>query len=111
MSVQLQHFFKTFDPEGTKSVDRDAFRDLCSRLNIANEDADVIFEDLDHDRDGRISFTDFSRGFSNFMSTTDEANVADAQEPEMDAESSEEATKHHVWTTLTNEAEKVGKNR
>ncbi|KAG8181561.1 hypothetical protein JTE90_017311 [Oedothorax gibbosus] len=111
MSVQLQHFFKTFDPEGTKSVDREAFRDLCSRLNIANDDADVIFEDLDLDLDGRISFTDFSRGFSNFMSTADEANVAQAQASAMEAEeSSEEATKHHVWTTLTNEAEKVGKN-
>ncbi|GIY06721.1 hypothetical protein CDAR_578161 [Caerostris darwini] len=111
MSAQLQQFFKTCDPEGTRSVDREAFRDLCSRLNIATEDADVIFEDLDHDRDGRISFTDFSRGFSNFISTTDACEISSIQdhEPEIDSGNSEEATKQHVWTTLTNEAERVGK--
>ncbi|GIX68036.1 EF-hand domain-containing protein [Caerostris extrusa] len=111
MSAQLQQFFKTCDPEGTRSVDREAFRDLCSRLNIATEDADVIFEDLDHDRDGRISFTDFSRGFSNFISTTEACEISSIQdhEPEIDSGNTEEATKQHVWTTLTNEAERVGK--
>ncbi|GBN96113.1 hypothetical protein AVEN_228831-1 [Araneus ventricosus] len=111
MAAQLQQFFKACDPEGTRSVDIEAFRDLCSRLNIAREDADVIFEDLDLDRDGRISFTDFSRGFSNFISTTEACDVSSIQDqdPEIDSGNSDEATKQHVWTTLTNEAERVGK--
>ncbi|GFR22242.1 ras and EF-hand domain-containing protein [Trichonephila clavata] len=111
MAAQLQQFFKTCDLEGARSVDREAFRDLCSRLNIAREDADVIFEDLDHDRDGRISFTDFSRGFSNFVSTADicEENSMQHQDPEIVSGNSDEVTKHHVWTTLTSEAERVGK--
>ncbi|XP_055946182.1 ras and EF-hand domain-containing protein-like isoform X2 [Argiope bruennichi] len=111
MAAQLQQFFKACDPEGTRSVDIEAFRDLCSRLNIAKEDADVIFEDLDLDRDGRISFTDFSRGFSNFISTTEacDASSIQDQESEIDIGNSDEATKQHVWTTLTNEAERVGK--
>ncbi|GFY61595.1 EF-hand domain-containing protein [Trichonephila inaurata madagascariensis] len=111
MAAQLQQFFKTCDLEGTRSVDREAFRDLCSRLNIAREDADVIFEDLDHDRDGRISFTDFSRGFSNFVSTADicEENSIQHQDTEIVSGNSDEVTKHHVWTTLTSEAERVGK--
>ncbi|GFW24271.1 EF-hand domain-containing protein [Trichonephila clavipes] len=111
MAAQLQQFFKTCDLEGTRSVDREAFRDLCNRLNIAREDADVIFEDLDHDRDGRISFTDFSRGFSNFVSTAEicEENSIQHQDPEIVSGNSDEVTKHHVWTTLTSEAERVGK--
>ncbi|XP_054717709.1 ras and EF-hand domain-containing protein-like isoform X2 [Uloborus diversus] len=107
MSVQLQNFFKYCDPDGTKSVDREAFRDLCNRLNITNQDADLIFEDLDLDNDGRISFEDFSRGFSNFLSTADMCDT-EFTSYQTEMEQPEEATKHHVWSTLTNEAERTG---
>ncbi len=36
-------------------------------FQIGNEDADAIFDDLDHDGDGRISFEDFSFGFRDFL--------------------------------------------
>ncbi len=31
------------------------------------DDADIIFYDLDHDQDGKISFDDFSFGFRDFV--------------------------------------------
>ena len=106
MSAQLQDFFKTCDPDGTRSVDAEAFRDLCSRLNISSQDADLIFEDLDVDNDGKISFGDFSKGFSNFLSTSNEAAVIP---DDGTAETGhEEAVKNNVWSTLTAEAEKIG---
>lgn len=80
-------------------MDRESFRDLCHRLNIPNQDADLIFEDLDVDSDGRISFADFSKGFANFVS------ASNAAEKEMEREDS---IRHNVWTTLTVEAEKGG---
>lgn len=107
MSAQLQDFFKSYDPDGTRSIDQDAFRDLCSRLTISTQDADLIFEDLDLDEDGKISFEDFSRGFSNFLSTA--TNGAAMAQIYPDPESvQEEAIKNNVWTTLTVEAENVG---
>ena len=36
-------------------------------FQIGNDDADAIFDDLDHDGDGRISFEDFSFGFRDFL--------------------------------------------
>lgn len=98
MSAQLQEFFKTCEIDGNQSVDVDAFRDLCSRLNISNQDADLIFEDLDLDNDGKISFSDFSKGFSNFL----------ASSTSVDVNMQEETVKKNVWSTLTNEAEKAG---
>lgn len=46
---------------------REELRDLCSSLAIAEEDSDVIFTDLDQDKDGKISYTEFSKGFIEFL--------------------------------------------
>uniref|UniRef100_A0A2L2XYC6 Ras and EF-hand domain-containing protein n=1 Tax=Parasteatoda tepidariorum TaxID=114398 RepID=A0A2L2XYC6_PARTP len=111
MAAQLQQFFKSCDPDGTRSADREAFRDLCCRLNISIDDADVIFEDLDHDRDGRISFSDFSKGLSNFLSSTDVADrdAVSILDSEVLVGDSNDTKKQYVWTALTSEAERVGK--
>lgn len=100
MTAQLQDFFKTCELDGSQCVDIDSFRDLCSRLNISSHDADLIFEDLDLDHDGKISFSDFSKGFSNFLSSSSNSGVEDNIQ--------EEVVKKNVWSTLTTEAEKVG---
>lgn len=98
MTAQIQDFFKTCELDGSQSIDVDAFRDLCSRLNISCHDADLIFDDLDVDSDGKISFSDFSKGFSNFLSSS--------SVPEVNLQ--EEAVKKNVWSTLTTEAERAG---
>lgn len=63
MSHQLEQLFKRCDTRGTGYIDQCEFRDLCRGFEIDDADADIIFFDLDHDGDGRISFEDFSFGF------------------------------------------------
>ena len=63
----LEQLFRRCDTKGTGFIDLEAFRDLCAGFDIHQEDADVIFADLDHDGDGRISFEDFSYGFRDFL--------------------------------------------
>lgn len=46
---------------------QEELRDLCANLAIAAEDSDVIFTDLDQDEDGKISYEEFSRGFTEFL--------------------------------------------
>jgi len=48
-------------------IDHHEFRDLCASFDINPHDADIIFADLDHDGDNRISFEDFSFGFRDFL--------------------------------------------
>lgn len=65
--MRLEQLFKRCDTKGTGFIDEEEFRELCAGFEIGNEDADVIFADLDHDGDGRISFEDFSFGFRDFL--------------------------------------------
>ena len=65
--LRLEQLFKRCNTTGTGFIDTDEFRNLCSGFEIGSEDADVIFADLDHDGDGRISFDDFSFGFRDFL--------------------------------------------
>ena len=65
--LRLEQLFNKCDRKGTGFIDLDEFRDLCSGFGISAEDADMIFADLDHDGDGRISFEDFSFGFRDFL--------------------------------------------
>jgi hypothetical protein len=68
MSQQrLEQLFKRCDTRGSGFIDKAEFRDLCAGFEIGDDDADVIFADLDHDGDGRISFDDFSFGFRDFL--------------------------------------------
>ena len=61
--IRLQHLFHRCDTNGTGYIERADFHELCGTFDIGAEDADAIFNDLDHDGDGRISFEDFSFGF------------------------------------------------
>lgn len=105
MTAELQDFIKTCELDGCRYVDIDAFRDLCGRLNISAHDADLIFEDLDLDNDGKISFEDFSKGFSNFVSAS---NAHGGTEHDETVEVPDEAIRNNVWSTFTTEAEKTG---
>lgn len=65
--LRLEQLFRRCDTKGTGYIDLADFRELCHSFHIGNEDADVIFADLDHDGDGRISFEDFTFGFRDFL--------------------------------------------
>ena len=64
---KLEQLFRRCDTRGTGFIDQKEFRDLCRDFDIDNNDADIIFYDLDHDGDGRISFDDFAFGFRDFV--------------------------------------------
>eukprot|EP00095_Tigriopus_kingsejongensis_P000097 maker-scaffold1877_size25834-snap-gene-0.9 protein:Tk00097 transcript:maker-scaffold1877_size25834-snap-gene-0.9-mRNA-1 annotation:"ras and ef-hand domain-containing protein" len=64
---KLEQLFNQCDTLGTGFIDQKEFRDLCRGFEIDNNDADIIFFDLDHDGDGKISFDDFAFGFRDFV--------------------------------------------
>lgn len=66
-TLQLEQLFRACDTRGTGYLDREELRKLCHRFSISSQDADAIFEDLDHDDDGRIDFRDFEKGFRDFL--------------------------------------------
>ncbi|XP_054931372.1 uncharacterized protein [Dermacentor andersoni] len=66
-TLQLEQLFRACDTRGTGYLDREELRKLCHRFSISSQDADAIFEDLDHDDDGRIDFHDFEKGFRDFL--------------------------------------------
>ncbi|KAK8760043.1 hypothetical protein V5799_028683 [Amblyomma americanum] len=66
-TLQLEQLFRACDTRGTGYLDREELRKLCHRFSIGSQDADAIFEDLDHDEDGKIDFHDFEKGFRDFL--------------------------------------------
>ena len=65
-SETLWDLFNACDTDGSGYIGRDEVRDICSKFSIETEDADAIFENLDRDRDGQISFDDFKEGFTDY---------------------------------------------
>jgi len=63
----LQDLFQTCDTRRQGVIGPPEFRELCANFGISPADADTIFADLDHDRDGSIDFSDFSHGFRDFL--------------------------------------------
>ncbi|KAK8749156.1 hypothetical protein OTU49_015705 [Cherax quadricarinatus] len=72
---QLQQLFRTCDKEGKGYIVEQELRELCLGLGITAEDSDVIFSDLDEDQDGKISYWEFSKGFSEFLNPDTEARA------------------------------------
>lgn len=52
--VQLRLLFQACDRQKKGYIDRQEFGQLCASFQIDSADVDVIFEDLDRDRDQRI---------------------------------------------------------
>nr|XP_018903401.1 PREDICTED: ras and EF-hand domain-containing protein homolog isoform X1 [Bemisia tabaci] len=71
---QLEELFRCCDQKGTGLIDVEEFRDLCAEFGIDKSDSDVIFADLDHDGDGKVSLEDFAWGFRQFMSPDERRN-------------------------------------
>ncbi|XP_071525121.1 ras and EF-hand domain-containing protein homolog isoform X1 [Panulirus ornatus] len=75
-SSQLQQLFSACDKNGKGYIVADELRELCLTLGISAEDSDVIYNDLDQDKDGKISYSDFSKGFVEFLSPEAEAQTS-----------------------------------
>ncbi|XP_054034610.1 ras and EF-hand domain-containing protein [Dryobates pubescens] len=60
---RLRALFLACDPSGSGRIEREDFAALCAELRVRPAEAEAIFQRLDSDRDGAISFPEFARGF------------------------------------------------
>ncbi|RWS08074.1 ras and EF-hand domain-containing protein-like protein, partial [Dinothrombium tinctorium] len=67
---RLLALFNACDVDGSGYIGQDEVRQICEKFNISAADADTVFEDLDRDGDGQISFEDFCAGFLEFEKST-----------------------------------------
>jgi hypothetical protein len=59
---QVTNIFNVCDLDGSGDIDRHELRLVCDHLN--NEQIDKVFDSLDINKDGLISYEEFSRGFN-----------------------------------------------
>ncbi len=62
---QIDVLFEACDVNQTGFIDRDEFQALCADLDLTPDEFDQIFTELDVDKDGSISKSDFREGFEN----------------------------------------------
>ncbi|XP_062455797.1 ras and EF-hand domain-containing protein [Rhea pennata] len=60
---RLRALFLACDASGSGRIEREAFAALCAELRVRPAEAEAIFQRLDSDRDGAITFPEFARGF------------------------------------------------
>ncbi|KAF3817872.1 hypothetical protein GH733_013721 [Mirounga leonina] len=62
----LRAVFAACDANRSGRLEREEFGALCAELRVRPADAEAVFQRLDADRDGAITFQEFARGFSGF---------------------------------------------
>uniref|UniRef100_A0A8U8B1H8 Uncharacterized protein n=1 Tax=Geospiza parvula TaxID=87175 RepID=A0A8U8B1H8_GEOPR len=60
---RLRALFLACDANGSGRIEREDFAALCAELRVQPAEAEAIFQRLDSDRDGAITFPEFARGF------------------------------------------------
>ncbi|KAM6289644.1 ras and EF-hand domain-containing protein [Aegotheles albertisi] len=60
---RLRALFLACDASGSGRIEREDFAVLCAELRVQPAEAEAIFQRLDSDRDGAITFPEFARGF------------------------------------------------
>ncbi|NXI14391.1 RASEF protein, partial [Irena cyanogastra] len=60
---RLRALFLACDASGSGRIEREDFAALCAELRVQPAEAEAIFQRLDSDRDGAITFAEFARGF------------------------------------------------
>ncbi|NXF10170.1 RASEF protein, partial [Smithornis capensis] len=60
---RLRSLFLACDANGSGRIEREDFAALCAELRLRPAEAEAIFQRLDSDRDGAITFPEFARGF------------------------------------------------
>uniref|UniRef100_A0A2K6RNC0 RAS and EF-hand domain containing n=1 Tax=Rhinopithecus roxellana TaxID=61622 RepID=A0A2K6RNC0_RHIRO len=61
--ARLRSVFATCDANRSGRLEREEFRALCAELRVRPADAEAVFQRLDADHDGAITFQEFARGF------------------------------------------------
>lgn len=65
---QVVNVFNVCDLDGSGDIDKQELKIVCNHLN--NEQIDRVFDTLDTNKDGLISFDEFSKGFNEIESKT-----------------------------------------
>ncbi|XP_062984471.1 ras and EF-hand domain-containing protein [Elgaria multicarinata webbii] len=60
---RLRSLFLACDVKGSGRIERDDFGSLCAELRVRPAEAEAIFQRLDTNRDGAITFHEFARAF------------------------------------------------
>ncbi|XP_068920556.1 ras and EF-hand domain-containing protein [Petaurus breviceps papuanus] len=60
---RLRSLFLACDANRSGRIEREEFSSLCAELKVRPEEAEAIFQRLDADCDGTITFQEFARGF------------------------------------------------
>lgn len=63
---QLKELFNACDTDGSGFIGVDEVREICMRFGASEDDALEIFQKLDRDKDGKVSFEDFRAGFDDY---------------------------------------------
>ncbi|XP_069481985.1 ras and EF-hand domain-containing protein [Ambystoma mexicanum] len=60
---RLRALFLSCDANRSGRIEREDFASLCAELRVSPEEAEAVFQRLDTDRDGAITFQEFTMGF------------------------------------------------
>ncbi|XP_029019663.1 ras and EF-hand domain-containing protein isoform X1 [Betta splendens] len=60
---RLRSLFHAYDADQSGRIERGEFRAMCGELRVSAAEAERIFEQLDVDRDGTVTVTEFIGGF------------------------------------------------
>ncbi|XP_011912384.1 PREDICTED: ras and EF-hand domain-containing protein [Cercocebus atys] len=61
--ARLRSVFAACDANRSGRLEREEFGSLCAELRVRPADAEAVFQRLDADHDGAITFQEFARGF------------------------------------------------
>lgn len=61
--ARLRSVFAACDANRSGRLEREEFESLCAELRVRPADAETVFQRLDADHDGAITFQEFARGF------------------------------------------------
>ncbi|XP_064088133.1 ras and EF-hand domain-containing protein homolog isoform X1 [Macrobrachium nipponense] len=117
--AQLAQLFNACDKKGKGYIVEEELKELCSGLGITAEDSNVIFTDLDQDKDGKICYQEFSKGFREFLNPETEVqnkrrfsiksceSDEEGGHPLGDEELRRRESVYQAWNNLTNKLDEV----
>ncbi|XP_067138671.1 ras and EF-hand domain-containing protein homolog isoform X2 [Centruroides vittatus] len=83
---QLEKLFKECDVQGTGYLCQEGMRELCARVSVCVQDADAIFQTLDTDGDGKITFNDISTGLLEFLNQNSNSQKDGCKTPDSETD-------------------------